>query len=460
MMKKFIKFYTPDDDSKRLFAIGTPIIVQNLVNYLQLQTDIAMLGHKNPLYLAAIGNVTFPYIILVNFLLGVSTGATVMIAHSIGARKLSHARRFSEVSFFYNSLISIPFFLILFLLCPAIMSALGTSPEVNFYGSQYMRFLSYSILFIGIEMSVTSTLQGMGKTKHIMVSGILKTVINIFLDWILIYGIWGFPEMGIEGAALATSIANAVSALYLLGTMAFSKSILFRPGGGIFKPRWSIERKNIQIGFPSGLEAIMWALGQVAIIRIVNEIDVLSAGIYLMVARLQAFTFFFYVGIARGTMTLVGQKMGAGRFKEAIRVGLLGLRYSFLFCFAASALFLLMPESILSIFTSDPGIIQASLPLLVIIAITIYPVAINVVIGHAIRGMKDPQWMFLTQILGTTFTVACSAVLIFVFKLGIIGIFITTFSDETVRAILNFIRFYRGREFFKKRIFPGNISIK
>ena len=446
-----MKSFTLDPNSRRLFAIGLPIIIQNMVQYLQLQVDMAMLGHYNALFLAAVGNVTFPYIILVNFLLGISTGATVMIAHSIGARKINHAKRYSEVSFFYNSLISIPFFMILYFLASPIMTALGTSPEINLLGSYYMRFLSWSLLFVGVEMSVTATLQGMGMTKHIMISGIIKTTVNVCLDWILIYGKIGFPEMGIEGAALATSIATAISALYLTCSLVLSGSILFRPSiGGIFKPRWSIQKKNVVIGIPTGMEAILWASAQIAIVRLVNEIDALSAGIYLMVARIQAVTFFFYLGIARGTMTLVGQKMGGKRFREAIHVGLLGVRYAFLFCFVASAFFLSMPHSILGIFTSDEQIIRSSAPLLAIVAITIYPIAINVVIGNAIRGMKDTQWMFLTQIFGTLFTISVSALLIFVFDMGILGVFVTTFFDETVRACLNFVRFYRGREFFVK----------
>ena len=132
----------------------------------------------------------------------------------------------------------------------------------------------------------------------------------------------------------------------------------------------------------------MWALAQIVIIRIVNEIDALSAGIYILVVRIQAVTFFFYIGIARGTMTLVGQKLGGGYLREAIRVGLLGLRYAFLLCLIASVFFVLMPETILSVFTTDQSIIQASSPLLVIIAVTIYPIAVNVVIGHAIRGYE------------------------------------------------------------------------
>ena len=449
----------------RLFTIAFPIIIQNLVHYIQLQTDMALLGHYNPLLLSAVGNTTFPYIILVNFLLGTSTGATVMIAHAIGARKLSFAKRYSEVSFFYNSLLSLPFFLILYLLSSQIMTWMGTSPEVNQYGTLYMSILSWSLLFLGLEMSVTATLQGMGKTKHIMMAGILRTTVNVLLDWILIYGKFGFPEMGIGGAATATLCSNVLAAIYLFGALLFSRSILFTPSiAGILKPRWRIQKKNIQIGIPHGLEAIMWSLGQIGIIRIVNEIDAYSAGLYLLVLRIQAVTFFFYLGIARGTMTLVGQKLGAGQHKEAIRAGVLGLRYSFIACSIASFCFLMFPEHILSIFTSESGIIQSAAPLLTIIAVTVFPVAVNVVIGSGIRGMKDTKWMFYTQIIGTTFTILACAILVLVYDMGLYGVFLTALADETIRAILNFIRFFKGRQglvnIFRRFVFLRRMPTK
>ena len=435
--------------SVRLFAIAIPIIVQNLAQYIQLQTDMALLGHYNPVLLAAVGNVTFPYIILVNFLLGTGTGATVMISFAIGAQKVNQARRYSEVSFFYNSLLSIPLFSILYVLPSAIMTWMGTTDAINLYGSQYMRILSFSLLCLGFEMSVAATLQGMGKTKHIMLAGILRTIVNVLLDWTLIFGKYGFPEMGIQGAALATASANAIAAFYLVCAMFFSKSILFYPSlAGVFRPKWRIHKKNVFIGIPHGLEAIMWSLGQIAIIRIVNEIDAISAGLYLLVLRIQSVTFFFYLGIARGTMTLVGQNMGAGRFKDAIRVGFLGLCYSLLCCAVASFFFLTMSENILSIFTSDAKIIQEASPLLSIIAITVFPVAVNVVIGGAIRGMKDTQWMFFTQIIGTGFTIAVCAVFVLVYHMGLVGVFLTALADESIRALLNFIRFFKGRTIF------------
>jgi putative MATE family efflux protein len=454
-----------DPLSANLFAIAAPIIIQNFVHYVQLQTDMAMLGHYNSLLLAAVGNVTFPYIILVNFLMGTATGATVMIAHAIGARKKRQAQRFSEVSFFYNSLLSIPFFLILLILPRHIMSWMGTSTEINLFGSQYMHFLSFSLLFLGVEMSVAATLQGMGKTKHIMVAGILRTVVNVFLDWILIYGTFGFPELGIRGAAIATSCANAVAAVYLICTLVFSKSMLFYPGiRGILKPKWHIQKKNVSIGVPHGLEAIMWSLGQIAIIRIVNELDAISAGLYLLVVRIQSVTFFFYLGMARATMTLVGQKMGAAQPKEALRVGTIGLLYSFLMCAVASTLFLTVPEEIIKIFTSDQTFIKSASPLLSIIAITVFPVAVNVVIGSGIRGLKDTRWMFFTQILGTSFTIVVCAILVLGFKTGLKSVFFVALADESIRALLNSIRFYKGRaaliKFMQRFIFWHNSTRK
>lgn len=440
-----------DPLTTRLFQIAFPIIIQNLVHYIQLQTDMALLGRYDAILLSAVGNVTFPYIVLVNFLLGLSTGATVMIAHAIGAKRIKPASRFSEVSFVYNSLISLPFFAILFLIPDLILSWMGTPAEVKGPGTIYMHILSWSLLFLGLEMSVTATLQGMGKTKHIMMAGILRTTVNVVLDWVLIYGHFGFPEMGIGGAATATSIANGMAALYLIASLKFSRSILFRPSiPGILRPRWWIQRLNIRIGIPTGFEAIMWSLGQIGIVRIVNEIDAMSAGLYLLVLRIQAVTFFFYLGIARGTMTLVGQKIGAGRPEEAVRVGMLGLRYAYMACILAAICFFTIPDKILSIFTSDQSIIESASPLLYLVAITIFPVTVNVVIGSGIRGMKDTKWMFYTQIIGTTFTIIVCAILVLVFEMGLYGVFLTAMADETIRAILNFVRFVKGRRGVKR----------
>jgi Na+-driven multidrug efflux pump len=182
----------------------------------------------------------------------------------------------------------------------------------------------------------------------------------------------------------------------------------------------------------------------------INEVDILSAGIYLLVARIQIIAFFVYFGIAQATMTLVGQKMGAGKPAEAIRVGLLSLKYSFVVCAGTAFIFIVFPHQILSIFTYDKEIINKSVVLMYVVSFTVFPQAVNVVIGSAIRGMKDTRWMLYTQIFGTLFKIAAAAFSIFVLHLGLLGLFLTGLLDETIRGGMNFIRFYRGKAFYRR----------
>lgn len=437
----------------KLFMIAFPVIIQNLVQYIQVQIDMSMLGHYNPIFLSALGNVIYPYIVLFTFLGAISLGATVQISHCIGQKSLSRAKRYGEVSFFYNVALSILSFILLYYSANTIMNLMGTTADVNFYGVQYMKMLSFSLIFLGVELSIVAILQGMGITRHIMFAGIARTLLNIFFDWVLIYGNLGFAEMGIEGAAIATSIANAGAAIYFVIAFILSKKLLFKTTlAGILKPKWRIQKSNIKIGLPNGLEAILWSLGQIGIIRIVNEVDDLSAGIYILITRIQAVTFFFYLGIARATITLVAQKMGAGQLKEAKHVGSISLKISLIICVIAAAFFVLIPDKILQLFTNEQSIISGATNFMYWIAIIIFPVTINVIIGNAIRGLKDTKWMFYTQFFGTIITVCCSAIFVLGFKVGLIGVFVTVLIDESLRALLNYFRFYWGRGFISKFI--------
>ncbi|MFA9392933.1 MAG: MATE family efflux transporter [Prolixibacteraceae bacterium] len=436
------KGFAKDNVHFKLFAIATPIIVQNLVQYLQLQVDMAMLGQSNSLFLSAVGNVLYPYNIIISFLTALSTGATVLISHSLGSRSLRSAQRYSEVSFFFNLLVAIPFFFLLFFLAQELMNLMGTSEQISRYATEYMKYLSFSVLFLGVALSIVAILQGMGKTRAIMIAAIIGTVANIFFDWVLIYGKLGFPVMGIKGAAIATSIANFLGMVYLIIAFVTTKRLPFKPNlKGLLYPRWKIQRRNVVVGLPYGLEAMFWSFGQIIIVRLVNEVDDFAVGLYVLISRIQAVTFFFYLGIAKATMILVGQEMGAGNRKGALRVSFLSLKYAFATCLIAATLFIIYPAQLLSLFSSDEALIKESIVLLNIVSITIFPVAINVVIGNAIRGMKDTKWMFYTQTFGTIFVISLSSLLLLYFHLDLKGVFLTILFDEVIRAFLNYRRF-------------------
>jgi Na+-driven multidrug efflux pump len=135
------------------------------------------------------------------------------------------------------------------------------------------------------------------------------------------------------------------------------------------------------------------------------------------------------------------------------------LRFALIFCIIFAALFIILPKQILAIFTNDVSYISYASSFLLIVSVTMFPKAINNVIGLGIRGMGDTKWMLYGQILGTVLVITLSYIFIFIAKMGLMGIFIVFLIDEFVRGMINIFRFWKGREFFFLKPFE-NIIVK
>jgi Na+-driven multidrug efflux pump len=270
-------------------------------------------------------------------------------------------------------------------------------------------------------------------------------VLHIVLDYVLIFGNFGFPELGIAGAGIASSISGLVATL-LLGVIFFrAKNLAFRPDAkAILRAPFGDYQKVMRVGLPVGVEDMLWNFGNLILAYFLNLLSVDAVGIYRLVFQIEITPIFFYTGLARAVITLVGNKSGERDTAGAKRVTLIGSGYTAAFCMLFTASFLLFPSAIISIFTPDAGLIQRSAPLLVITAFTMIPRSINIISGHGIRGYGDTLWMLATQIFGIVFIVSLSYTLMFPLGLGMTGMFLAMFADETVRGVINTVRFYHG----------------
>lgn len=443
-----------------IIGIAFPIIIQEMILYFQLMIDRAWLGHLEVGYLSAMGNALIPYFTITSFLFALSIGGTIIIAQRIGAGEFKKAREYAEVSFLVSTLFSIGLFLFWYFGANTIFKVMGTSDEVLKFSTPYIRIIIISLLFFGIDLTTVSIFQGSGHTVPIMITGLLKNALNLFLDWVLIFGHWGFPRMEIHGAAWATTFSNIIGTLLLFSLLFFSKKIPFKISIiGIIKAKWHLYKDIFKIGFPSGLEGLLWHLGQLVAIRFLNEVDENAAGIYMIVFGIQLVALFMYSGIAKAGTTLIGQKWGAKKYKEGRYLISLCLKLSLAICALVSLIFIIFPKQIAGIFTSDGPTLAQSIPLIYIIAIIVYFQALNMVAGAAIRGTGDTRWMFGSQLFGTVFIMAVAALCIFVLNMGIMGVFVATLADEVVRGMVNLYRFKTGKNpvktfwlFFRKTV--------
>lgn len=309
----------------------------------------------------------------------------------------------------------------------------------------YTRIYAPVYLIIGLGASYSVVFQTSNYTKPLVAYGIIRSVLNIILDYLLIFGNFGFPRMEIAGAALGTTIAEYVGAIYLLYVTISKKDKFFTSPGlkRILSAKIIPYFKSIKLGLPTACEDLLWNLGNLCIIRILNTIDERAAGIYSMVFTVEILFVVVIGAIGSGTMTLTGEATGAKDMKLYRSVVKTSVRWAFLVAAFALIFVSIFPRLTLSLFTTDKEVIEMSVIYIILVAANLFGKSGNIIIGNGIRGYGDTKWMFFTQALGTVGVVALACLCVFVFKLGMLGVFIAVLCDEAIRAVINFIRFLR-----------------
>lgn len=441
------------DYLKRLLWIAVPIMVSNLIAQLQMIIDRIFLGRLDAGNMTVLGNVTSPMWTTMSFCFSIVTGASILISQGVGAGNHDKSEEYASSLIKYNNII--PFLLFLFwTFCSGyVFQFMGVDEAFVPFCLEYTRFYAPVFLITGIGASFNVILQTSNYTKPLVVYGVVRSGLNILLDWILIFGRFGLPAMGIKGAAIATTLAEYTGAIFVFIVIINSKKLPTRPSfKSVLKAKFPSYLKGVRLGINTAFEDFTWNFGNLMLIRILNTIDPMAAGIYSIVFSVEILVVVIIGSIGNGTMTLTSEATGKKDLKQY--KGVCGIAYSI--CAAVAivmlVLFLTIPSQIIAIFTTDQSIIATSSIYLAFIGINLFAKSANIIVGNSIRGSGNTQWMFYTQIFGTVFVVAIAALFVYVFHLGIAGVFLAVIVDEAVRGLINFAKFIYITKHFAKEL--------
>ena len=423
----------------KILAIAVPVTFQSAAEYLLVFTDMAFVGRYQTAGLAAINSALMPFFTLMSLYFAIAQGATILMTQRLGGNKASHARRIAETAFFYNTLLALLYGVFWYLAGRKILEIVGAKGEVLELGAQYLACLAIQFVTLGLGFAAGSVLQAQNRFALVSAVVVGKTLLNIFLDWAMIFGKCGFPEMGVAGSALATSISSIV------GDVAIVSLLLSNRLKGVFANNVAHLRRIGRIGLPLGMEYILWMLGQTILIAMMNRVDNMVSGYFGVVNTLLNLSVHIYIGIGTANMMLVGKAVGARQPKEMLKATNYSLLFTMALCVVIGAIFLLFPVSLMSIFVKEADLQVKLAALAPLLAVIIFPKAINIVGGNSIRGMGKTTWLMVTQLLGTIIIAALGAVFLFGLKWGLTGIMIAVLIDELWRGSANLIYFYRSR---------------
>ena len=206
-----------------ILKVALPLMVSSFIQAVVLITDTAFLSRHDTLSYDAAGNAGLLFMTLFIAMTGMSDGTQILIARRIGQNKLKRVGRIFGTTLITLGGLALTFWVILQFLVPSFLISISKSIEIANLQIDFLNYRSYA-LFLGVFLlSSQAFFFATGKTKIVLFSSIIIAFSNIALDWILIFGKFGFPSMGITGAALASTIAEGMGAIFLLSYLLFGK---------------------------------------------------------------------------------------------------------------------------------------------------------------------------------------------------------------------------------------------
>lgn len=413
--------------------------------------DDIMVGQLSPVHLAAtsLGNSFF--FIAFSIGLGFSFAITPLIAESDGANNIKKGRSFFQHGVILTTILGIVMFIFLWFAKP-ILYLLDQPAEVVELAIPYYEIVAVSMVPVMLYQGFKQFADGLSQTKYPMYATIVTNVVNIALNFLLIYGWWIFPRLEIIGAAIGTLISRFV--LVFMMFYFFKKNDVFKPYLVRIKKahlELKVFKKIIDLGLPSALQMVFEVGIFSATVILAGTLGAFPQAANQIAIKLATATFMIAAGLSVAATIRVGNLKGMGDYIELRRIAFSNFLLVFLIMFCFSIGFLIFKNYLPLMFTDNVEVIAIASQLLIIAALFQVSDGFQVVFLGALRGLQDVKIpSYITFIAYWIIGFPISYILGILLNFDAIGIWIGLFAGLSSSAIMLFIRFnYLSKKLIK-----------
>ncbi|MBN1932980.1 MAG: MATE family efflux transporter [Desulfobacterales bacterium] len=391
------KHFSKPGGIREMLSIAFPMVVSSACETLMTFTDHLFLSKLGSEHMSAAMGGGMTWFMMMTFFIGLTGYSTALTAQYLGAGRKNLC-----------PLVTMQTFIIALLAYPVILAGRplayrlfvfsNIAPEQLVLQKAYFNILIYAAIIELFRNGLSCFFSGVGRTRIVMLSAIIAMVVNITVNYILIFGRWGFPMLGIEGAAYGT-IIGGFCALLVLQAAYFSKPN--REEFGIlnsFGFNKEIMIKLLRFGYPAGLEFFLNYMAFTGIIMVFHSRGLVTAVAATIVFNWDMVSFVPLIGIEIGVTSLVGRYMGAGRPDIAHHSAMSGLKTGWIYSTIILFLFVFFPEQLVKLFSPDGSkvIFDQAAPTAVtmirLASVYVMIEALVVVFSGALRGAGDTFW--------------------------------------------------------------------
>lgn len=425
-----------------------PSIVESFFVAFAGLVDSLMVSSLGSYAVAAVGLTTQPKFVGLSLFFALNVAISALVARRRGEEKPEEANRILSTAVLFIIAAAVLMSILFVTLASPIIRLCGSTAETHDSAVAYFRIVMGGMIFNCIQMGINSAQRGAGNTKITMRTNVTSNTINIIFNYLLIGGHFGFPALGIRGAALATVLGTVVASV-------MSVISILKPDGFIslpyiiknrIYPAWQSFLNLIRVGYSVFFEQLLMRVGFMltAIMAANQGTDAMAA--HQVGMNIMGLSFSFGDGLQAAAVALIGRSLGAGDEDLAKEYGSICRMFGGIISVCLAVLYFIGARPFMGLYFEEEHIVTIGVHIMMVIILVVAFQISQVVYMGCLRGAGDTFYTAVASTISVTFIRTAGSYLGgYIFGLGIVGIWLGVLADQVSRFLFASVRFKQGK---------------
>ena len=437
--------FTEGSIGRAIVLLAVPMVLEMCMESLFGVVDVFWVAHLGADAITTVGLTETCMMVLYVIALGLSMGATALVARRIGEKDEAAAGLVAVQAILAGLLIAAATAVAGFSYAPSLLRLMGGSEDVVRMGAGYTRMMFAGSATIFLLFLVNAVFRGAGDAATAMRALWIANIVNICLNPCLIFGVGPFPKLGVTGSAVGTTIGRGIGVLFQLWILTSARSRLVITARQVrvdLAVMWRMVRLSLTAMFQYMVQMASW----IGVVRIMASFGSDAVAANTLAIRVIVFAILPSWGMSNAAATLVGQNLGAGKPERAEKSVWRTGFYNMLFLGGIGLIFIAFAEKIIALFTNDPAVAPLAVAGLRLLSYGYISYAYGMVVTAAFNGAGDTSTpTMLNLFCFWVCQIPIAWLLAFHTSLGPRGVFVAVVTGDTLLAITSILLFRRGK---------------
>ncbi len=431
---------------KSALGVAWPSVLESFFVCLAGMVDTIMVASLGSHAIAAVGLTQQPKFLGLAIFLSLNVAVSAIVARRKGAGDRESANRLLRTLLLITVGVTALISTVFVVFADPIVRFVGSQPDTHREAVEYLQIVMGGLIFSTLSLVINAAQRGAGNTRIAMITNVISNVVNVVFNYLLINGHFGFPAMGVRGAALATVLGTVVACgLSFASVLKKNGFVYLRAVKGWLADRASMKAL-VNVGTSAFIEQLCLRVGFLLFAMTVANLGTTELAAHQIGMNFMSISFSIGDGFSVASVTLIGQSLGRKRPDLAKVYGNVCQKLGLLFALVVSSIYFFFGKDMFTLYTGDPVILEYGAMIMRILSVMLFFQIEQVVLLGGLRGAGDTKYTAMVSLISVTIVrPGASWLLCYPLGLGLLGAWLGTALDQVVRFLLSFVRFKKGK---------------